>query len=239
MMPKIGSAFTEKGDSGTVILVHGAFADGSSWAKVIPQLEAHGLKVVAVQLPMTSLADDVATTTRAIEGASGPVTLVGHSWGGTVITEAGVSDKVKSLVYIAAFANDVGTNYPDLAKNFPAAPGDGSVKVDAGGFAHLSDDGIATNFAPDLPVQEQRVIAATQGPIRASSFGERVTLAAWSSKPSWYVVAKDDRMISPALEQAMAKKIHAHVTSVQSSHVVMLSHPDVVIKVIEEAARGA
>jgi pimeloyl-ACP methyl ester carboxylesterase len=229
---------TPKVTQPTVILVHGAFADGSSWAKVIPDLEAHGLNVVAVQLPMTSLSDDVAATKRAIDLAKGPIVLVAHSWGGTVITQAGASDKVKALVYIAAFANDVGTNYPDLAKGYPEAPGSASIQVDGAGFARLSEEGIARDFAPDLSAQEQKVIGATQGPIRASSFGEKVTIAAWSTKPSWYVVALNDRMIAPSLEKAMAAKIHAHVTTVRSSHVVMLSHPDAVVKVVEEATKG-
>ena len=221
---------------GTIVLVHGAFADGSSWSKVIPLLEARGLKVIAVQLPMTSLADDVAATDRAIDRAAGPVTLVGHSWGGTVITQAGVSDKVKALVYVAAFANQIGTNDQDLVKDYPAAPGGTEIVADQAGFAHLSDAGIVKHFAPDLPPAEQKLIAATQGPIRAGNFGERATAAAWSVKPSWYIVAENDHMIPPAAEQAMANAIKAHTTTVKSSHVVMLAHPEAVAKVIEAAA---
>jgi pimeloyl-ACP methyl ester carboxylesterase len=222
--------------SGTVVLVHGAFADGSSWSKVIPRLEAQGFHVVAVQLPLTSLAEDVAATKRAIDNAEGPITLVGHSWGGTVITEAGTSDKVKALVYIAAFANDAGTNYQDLVKGYPDAPGGAAIVVDKAGFARLSDNGVAKDFAPDLPAAEQKIVAATQGPIRAAEFGEKTTVAAWSTKPSWFVVAANDRMIAPALEEAMAKKIKAHTTVLKSSHVAMLAHPAEVAKVIESAA---
>ena len=221
---------------GTIVLVHGAFADGSSWSKVIPLLEAHGLKVIAVQLPMTSLADDVAATNRAIDRSDGPVTLVGHSWGGTVVTQAGVSNKIKALVYVAAFANQVGTNDQDLVRDYPAAPGGAEIVADQAGFAHLSEAGIVKHFAPDLPPAEQKLIAATQGPIRAGNFGEKTTAAAWSTKPSWYIVAENDHMIPPAAEQAMAKAIKAHTTTVKSSHVVMLAHPDAVAKVIEAAA---
>ncbi|MDR6290904.1 pimeloyl-ACP methyl ester carboxylesterase [Inquilinus ginsengisoli] len=221
---------------GTVVLVHGAFADGSSWSKVIPLLEAKGLRVIAVQLPMTSLADDVAVTTRAIDRASGPVTLVGHSWGGTVITEAGTAEKVRSLVYVAAFANDSGESDQDLLKGYPDAPGGAAIQVDPSGFAHLSDDGVTKDFAPDLPASERRLIAATQGPIRAANFGEKTTAAAWATKPSWFVVAADDRMIPPALEEAMARKIKASMTTLKSSHVAMLAQPEAVAKVIEAAA---
>lgn len=223
---------------GTIVLVHGAFADGSSWTRVISRLEAHGLHVVAVQLPLTSLADDVAVTKRAIDDATGPVTLVGHSWGGTVITEAGTSDKIKALVYVAAFANDPGTNYQDLVKGYPDAPGGAAIAVDKAGFARLSDDGVAKDFAPDLPAAEQKLMAATQGPIRAAEFGERTTAAAWSTKPSWFIVAANDRMIPPTLEEAMAKKIKAHTTVLKSSHVAMLARPTEVAKVIEDAANS-
>lgn len=233
-----GASPAARAAPGTVILVHGAFADGSSWSKVIPRLEAAGLKVVAVQLPMTSLADDLAATNRAIERAQAPITLVGHSWGGTVITEAGISAKVASLVYVAALANDPGTSYQDLVGSYPPTPGSAAIVVDQAGFATLSPEGVARDFAPDVPEPEQQLIAVTQGPIRAANFGEKTTVAAWSSKPSWYIVAMDDHILPPALELSMARKIHAHATTVKSSHVIMLAHPEVVAKVIEQAAAG-
>ena len=223
----------------TVVLVHGAFADGSSWSKVIPLLEKDGFKVVAVQLPMTSLSDDVAATNRALDRVEGPVTLVGHSWGGTVITEAGNVDKVKSLVYVAAVANEPGTSFQDLVKPFPPAPGGAAIQVENAGFATLSDDGVARDFAPDLPAGERAIIAATQGPIRGTCFSEKTSsAAAWATKPSWFIVARNDRMIPVALEERMASDIHATTTVVSSSHVVMLSHPQAVVRVIEAAAAG-
>ncbi len=224
--------------AGTVVLVHGAFADGSSWHKVIPLVEAGGYNVIAVHLPLTSLADDVAATKRAIDRSVGPVTLVGHSWGGTVITEAGASDKVTSLVYVAAFANDAGTSVADLTSGHPGAPGGASVVVDEDGFAWVSGAGIARDFAPDVPSAEQRLVAATQGPINSHAFADKVSVAAWATKPSWYIVAQDDRMILPSLEEAMARKIGADTFRVPSSHVVMLSHPAAVARIILAAAQG-
>lgn len=221
----------------TVVLVHGAFADGSSWRKVIPMLEKNGIRVVAVQLPLTSLADDVAATKRAIDRIDGPITLVGHSWGGTVITEAGNVDKVKSLVYVAALANPPGTSYQDLVKPYPPAPGGAAVQVDSAGFATLSADGVMKDFAPDLKPAEQALVLATQGPIRGANFGEKTsTTAAWTSKASWFVVARNDRMIPVQLEMKMASDIHAQTTVVDSSHVIMLAHPQAVAAVIEAAA---
>jgi pimeloyl-ACP methyl ester carboxylesterase len=221
----------------TVVLVHGAFADGSSWHEVIPLLEKDGLRVVAVQLPLTSLADDVAATNRAIDRIEGPVTLVGHSWGGTVITEAGNADKVKSLVYIAALANRPGTSYQDMVKSYPSTPGGAEVQVDKAGFATLSADGIVSDFAPDLTPAEQAIVAATQGPIRAANFSEKTSAnAAWATKPSWFIVAGKDRMLPVSLEEKMASDIHAQTTIIDSSHVVMLTHPQAVARTIEAAA---
>jgi pimeloyl-ACP methyl ester carboxylesterase len=197
----------------TVVLVHGAFADGSSWEKVIPLLQAKGLKVVAVQNPLTSLADDVAATKRAIEAQSGPVILVGHSWGGTVITEAGAHDKVAALVYVAAFAPDAGQSSNDLGKDGPPAPGLANIRPDSAGFLSLTLETVARDFAQDLPAAQTAVMAVTQGPISGKNFDERVTNAAWKSKPSWYIVAEKDRMIQPDLQRAMAKKINARTTA--------------------------
>jgi pimeloyl-ACP methyl ester carboxylesterase len=236
----IASAATgvEQQASKTVVLVHGAFADGSSWDKVIPLLQAKGLKVVAVQNPLTSLGDDVAATRRAIEAQSGPVILVGHSWGGTVITEAGDHEKVAALVFVAAFAPDVGESTADLGKNGPPPPGSGSIRPDSAGFLSLTSEGVAKDFAQDLPPAQTRVMAVTQGPISAKSFEEKVTTAAWKKKPSWFIVAEKDRMIQPALEQAMAKKINAKVTALPTSHVPMQSRPKDVAAVIVAAAAG-
>ena len=224
-------------DAVTVVLVHGAFADGSSWNKVIPLLQAQGYKVVAVQNPLTSLADDVVATQRVIDAQTGKVVLVGHSWGGSVITQAGTSDKVKALVYVAAFAPSEGEAAGALGKEYATPPGIATLKADAAGFLWLPAESVAANFAQDLPKAETALIAATQGPIQAKAFGEPVTVAAWKTKPSYYIVSARDRMIAPQLEQSFAQKIGAATTTLQTSHVAMLSQPKAVADVIIAAAR--
>jgi len=222
----------------TVVLVHGAFADGSSWEKVIPLLQAKGLRVVAVQNPLTSLADDVAATRRAIDAQPGPVILVGHSWGGTVITEVGVHDKVAALVYVAAYAPGEGQSSSDLGKDGPTPPWLANIRPDGAGFLVLTPEVVAQDFAQDLPAAQTAVMAVTQGPILGKTFGEKVTTAAWKTKPSWYIVAEDDRMIPPDLERAMAKKINAKTTALPTSHVPMLSRPTDVATVILAATEA-
>lgn len=219
-----------------VVLVHGTWADGSSWAKVIPLLEAKGLHVLAVQNPLTSLGDDVAATKRAIELQDGPVLLVGHSWGGVVITEAGNHDQVAGLVYVAAVAPDEGQSFLDSVQTAPATPGNDQIRPDAYGFVSLSPQGIFEDFAQDLPEAEQKLILATQGPQAFTALTERITKAAWQHKPSWFIVAANDRMINPDLERALAKKINATTVEVSSSHVVMLAQPETVASVISQAA---
>jgi pimeloyl-ACP methyl ester carboxylesterase len=221
----------------TIVLVHGAFADGSSWEKVIPLLQARGLKVVAVQNPLTSLADDVAAAKRVIDTQPGPVVLVGHSWAGTVITQAGASDKVQALVYIAAFAPDVGQSTGELGKPYPPPPGLATARPDAVGFLYLPTENVIKDFVPDQPVEIARIIDVVQGPIAVKAFEDKVTVAAWRTKPSYFVVAEKDRMIQPDLERAMAKKIHAATTSLPSGHVPMLSKPQEVANVILTAAK--
>jgi pimeloyl-ACP methyl ester carboxylesterase len=222
----------------TVVLVHGAFADGSSWEKVIPLLQAKGLKVVAVQNPLTSLADDVAAAKRVIDAQTGKVVLVGHSWGGMVITEAGTSDKIKALVYVAAFAPSEGEAAGALGKNYAVPPGIASLQADAGGYLWVPADSIAKNFAQDVSPATAALIAATQGPIAAKAFGDVTTVAAWKTKPSYYIVAANDRMIAPDLERAFAKKLNAVTTTLQSSHVPMVSQPEKVAEVILAAVNA-
>ncbi|MEX3812624.1 alpha/beta fold hydrolase [Paraburkholderia sp. BR13439] len=219
-----------------IVLVHGAFADGSSWDKVIPLLEARGLHVVAVQNPLSSLADDTAATQRAIDQQTGPVVLVGHSWGGAVITQAGNDDKVKALVYVAALVPDSGESVNDLFKGKPATPGAGEFKKDSANFLKLSTKGVVNDFAQDLPPAQARILAATQGPWFAGALDDKVGTAAWHTKPSWYLVANQDRMIDPHAEEAMAKQIGATTTHVNSSHVPMLSQPKAVADAIIAAA---
>ncbi|MEG5853798.1 alpha/beta hydrolase [Enterobacter mori] len=222
----------------SVVLVHGAFADGSSWNKVITLLQKQHAEVIAVQLPLTSLKDDVAATRRAIARAQGEVVLVGHSWGGTVISEAGNDARVKSLVYVAAFAPDSGQSTADLAGSFPAPPGSADIAKTSDGYLYLPTDAVRKDFAPDVKPGEQQTIAATQGPIKGDAFSEKIARAAWRTKPSWYVVSQNDRMINPALERAMAKMIHAKTAEVAASHVSMMSQPDAIARTIEQAVRG-
>lgn len=223
----------------TVVLVHGAFADGSSWDQVVPLLQAKGLKVVAVQAPLTSLADDVAATRRALDTQSGPVVLVGHSWGGAVISEAGVDTRVKSLVYVAAFAPSAGQSVADLGKGYPTPPGSAFLVQDKAGFLSLSPEGMEQHFAQDLPASKTRVMAATQGPINAGSFAQKTHAAAWQTKPSWYVLTQQDHMIDPGLQKDMARKISAHIVEVPTSHVPQLSRPAQVADAIIAAADAA
>ena len=225
------------GSDKTVVLVHGAFADGSSWNSVINKLHNQHTELIAVQLPLTSLKDDVAATQRAIARAHGDVVLVGHSWGGTVISEAGNDARVKALVYVAAFAPDSGQSTADLAGSYPAPPGSAGIAKTADGYLYLPGKSVSEDFAPDIKAGEQNALTATQGPIRADAFAEKVTHAAWHDKPSWYVVSKNDRMINPDLERAMAKAIHAKTTEVAASHVSMVSHPEEIARTIEQAAQ--
>ncbi len=222
-----------------VVLVHGAWADGSSWAKVIPLLEKAGLNAVAIQNPLTSLADDVAATKRAIARLDGPVILVGHSYGGAVISEGGNDPKVVGLVYVAAFAPDVGEAVGELGKEFPPAPGGAELRPDAGGFLTMTTKGVLENFAPDLPMAERKLLAATQGPTNGAAFGAKLTNAAWKTKSTWYVVAANDRMIPPDLERKFARTMKAKTIELATSHVAMLSRPAEVAKLIVEAAKNA
>ena len=219
-----------------VVLVHGAFADGSSWNKVIPLLQARGLHVVAVQNPLSSLADDTAATQRAIDQQTGPVVLVGHSWGGAVITQAGNDDKVKALVYVAALAPDSGESVSDLFKGKPETPGAREFRKDSANFLTLSTKGVVNDFAQDLPPAQARILAVTQGPWFAGALDDKVGTAAWHTKPSWYLVANQYRMIDPRAEEAMARQIGATTTHVNSSHVPMLSQPKAVADAIIAAA---
>jgi pimeloyl-ACP methyl ester carboxylesterase len=216
----------------SVVLVHGAFGDGSSWAKVIPLLEAKGLHVTAVQNPLSSLADDVAATKRAIANQDGPVILVGHSWAGMVISEAGNDPKVVGLVYVAALVPDEGQAANDVLKPYAASPGLGEVKPAAAGFLSLTRKGIEEDFVPDIPPAERAIAYATQGPWNSTCLSDKVMVPAWTTKPSWFIAAADDRILPPEYEQAVAKHIHATTTTLTAGHVPMLSKPREVASVI-------
>lgn len=234
-----GGAFAQSTAKPSVVIVHGAFADGSDWAKVIPLLQAKGVNVVAVQNPLTSLEDDVAATKRALDLQPGKVVLVGHSWGGVVITQAGDDPKVSSLVYVAALAPDAGQSGGELGKAFPPAPGFAHISADSAGFLRMTPDGIAQHFAQDLPAKTTAVMAATQGPVNGKAFEQKVTVAAWKTKPSWFIVANNDHMIQPDQQVAMARTIGSKVTVLQTSHVPQQSQPARVAAVILDAVNSA
>ena len=221
-----------------IILVHGAWSDGSSWSKVIPLLHADGYNVVAVQLPLTSLADDTAVVNRALAVETGHVLLVGHSYGGAVITQAGSDSKVEGLVYVAAYGPDQGESVLLLGATVPATPITNDFTQDATGFLKLTAAGIAADFAQDLTAAEQAGLAVTQGPTNAPNAlaGVIAGTPAWKVLPSWYVIASNDRVIGPALEQTMATRMKATVLSVNSSHVAMLAQPTAVTAFVEKAA---
>lgn len=218
-----------------VVLVHGAWADGSSWAKVIPRLQAAGLNVTSVQNPLSSLADDVAATRRALALQHGPTVLVGHSWAGTVISEAGDDPKVSALVYVAARAPDAGEDFGALAAKYPTMPVRAGAK-DHDGYVSLTEDAYLKYFGGDLPHDEALALYATQQPIANSLFNGRTTVAAWHVKPSWYAVSKEDQTTSPDLERFLAKRMHATTVELDSSHLSLLSHPKEIADLILAAA---
>jgi pimeloyl-ACP methyl ester carboxylesterase len=220
----------------TAVLVHGAFADGSSWEKVIPYLEKAGLKVVAVQNPLDSLDNDVAATRRAIRNAEGPVVLVGHSWAGAVITEAGNDDKVKSLVYVAAYAPDKGESVKSATSKYPDPESLKTFVKDPDGYLTISDEGIRKYFAADLSPKEQAAVAATQGPFHIRTLTAPITQAAWREKPTFMVVATKDAIIPPQMETDQAKAAKATKIELPSSHVAMLAFPKEVAELIIKAA---
>jgi pimeloyl-ACP methyl ester carboxylesterase len=221
-----------------IVLVHGAFADASAWNKVIPILQGDGYMVTAVQIPLSSLSDDVAATQRVLHGQTGPVVLVGHSWGGAVITAAAAGNKnVKSLVYVAAFAPDAGEVVTAPAANYPAPELNAVLEPDEAGFVYIDRARFHDAFARDLPEADTRIMAATQKPINGKAFGETVSAAAWKTIPSWYIVSTEDHAINPDLERYYAKRIGATTTEIKASHVPFLSHPKEVARVIEAAAK--
>jgi pimeloyl-ACP methyl ester carboxylesterase len=222
-----------------IVLVHGAWADGSCWSKVIALLQAKGFHVVAVQNPLTSLADDVAATKRIIALQDGPVILVGHSYAGVVITEAGNDPKVVGLVYVAAFAPGEGESINSVSKPYPPAPLGSELRLDAQGFLTATPKGIAEDMAQELPESEQQILTATQGQTAAAVFGATVTTPAWKSKPSWAFIAGSDRAIPPKLEKDEAAAIKATSITLPSNHLVMMSHPREVAELIEQAAAKA
>lgn len=220
-----------------VVLVHGAFADGSGWRGVYDNLTKKGYNVVIAQIPLTSLQDDVAATKRVLDRLDGPTVLVGHSWGGTVITEAGNDPKVVSLVYVAAFVPDAGESAGQWATSLPAAPENGIIAPEKDGFFFYNKAKFHAGFAADLSKEESDFMEASQVPIAAASFGALVTKAAWKTRPSFAILTTQDKSILPAIQTKMYKRANSTVTELKSSHVGFISHPAVVADVIVAASK--
>jgi pimeloyl-ACP methyl ester carboxylesterase len=222
-----------------IVLVHGAWADGSSWSKVIPILSEAGYNVTATQHPLTSLANDVETTRRLVEAQNGATILVGHSYGGAIITEAaGKSANVVGLVYIAAFAPDAGESLIDLNGRAAPVPGGAAIRPDKYGILWLDKEKFHESFCQDVDETDAIVMAATQQPIAAQCFSDKVTNAAWRNLPSWYQVSENDRMISPDVERFMAQRINAReIISLPAGHAPMISHYSEVADLILKAAK--
>jgi pimeloyl-ACP methyl ester carboxylesterase len=231
------SAAASPGGIKNVVLVHGAFADGSGWEAVAKILEKDGYTVSVAQPPETSYAEDIKYTKAAIDAVGGPVVLVGHSYGGSIISEAGNDSNVAALVYIAAFALDEGDSCASIEQALPQASK--ALKPDSNGNWWIEQDHFAADFAADIPAAESHYMAISQVPISTDSFTHKVTSPAWKTKPTWYMVATGDRSINPDQERMMAKRANAKTIEVDSSHVAYMSHPMETAKLIEEAAASA
>jgi pimeloyl-ACP methyl ester carboxylesterase len=218
-----------------VVLVHGLFADGSSWSEVIARLQAAGLNVTSVQNPLTTLPDAVAAAQRVLARQDGPTVFAGHSFSGMVVTDAGVDPIVSAVVYVAARAPDAGEDYNTLAKKFPAPPASAGVVFD-GDEGRLTEAAFLRDFAGDLPEAKAKVLYAAQWPFHKALLTGKTAQAAWRSKPSFYAVSTEDRTIDPDLERFMAKRMGAKTIEVKSSHLSLISHPDEITQLILEAA---
>jgi pimeloyl-ACP methyl ester carboxylesterase len=222
----------------TIVLVHGGFVDGSGWSQVYRGLRKDGYNVIIVQNPTTSLADDVAATKLALSQATGSVVLVGHSYGGAVISEAGNDPKVKALVYITAFAPDKGESVQTLIANPPPGAPVPPILPPQNGFLFLDRAKFADSFAADVKPEEAAFMADSQVPWGLNALGGAVSEPAWRSKPSWYLVSTEDKMIPPPAQRQMAKRAGSTVVETQGSHAVYVSQPQAVIKLIEQAAKA-
>ncbi|MFT4115214.1 alpha/beta fold hydrolase [Bradyrhizobium sp.] len=220
-----------------IVLVHGLFADGSCWTDVIARLQPAGFNVTAVQNPLTTLPEAVESAQRVLARQDGPTVLVGHSFSGMIVTEAGVHPKVSAVVYVAARAPDAGEDYSALAKQYPTPPATAGIVFD-GDEGRLSEEAFLRDFAGDLPGAKAKVLYAVQQPFHKSLLAGKTTEAAWRSKPSYYAVSTEDRTIDPDLQRFMAKRMGAKTIEVKASHLGLISHPDEIADLIAEAAGG-
>ena len=220
-----------------VVLVHGLFADGSCWSEVIARLQAKGINATSVQNPLTTLPEAVASAERVLARQDGPTVLVGHSFSGMIVTEAGVHPNVSALVYVAARAPDAGEDYTALAKKFPTPPASAGIVFD-GEEGRLGEEAFLRDFAGDLPEAKAKVLYAVQEPFQKALLTGRTTQAAWRSKPSFYAVSTEDRTINPDLERFMAKRMGAKTIEVKASHLSLISRPEEITALILEAAQG-
>lgn len=218
-----------------VVLVHGLFADGSSWSEVIPLLQARGLNVTSVQNPLTTLEEAVAACRKVLDRQDGPTVLAGHSFSGMIVTEAGMHPKVSSLVYVAARAPDAAEDYTALAARFPTPPASAGIVFD-GDEGRLSEEAFLRDFAGDLPAEKARALYAVQQPFRRALLAGRTSQAAWRSKPSFYAISTEDRTIDPDLQRHMAARMGARTLELRASHVALISRPREIAGLILEAA---
>ncbi|MBB3458987.1 pimeloyl-ACP methyl ester carboxylesterase [Rhizobium sp. BK313] len=231
-------AVAETAPARNVVLVHGAFAGPSSWNKVAGILRKKGFRVSEVAIPLTSLDADIAATKRVLAAQKGPTVLVGHSWGGVVIGEAGDSPKVKALVYVAAFAPDKGESVQALSSNGPPTEGLKAVHADAKGFLSIDPQAFPRVFVGDVPAAEGAALAKVQMPISAAAFGAKASIAAWHDKPTYYAISGNDMMLPPQAEGFFAQRMKAKTVTIPSSHASPVSHSKEVAALIEEAAKG-
>lgn len=221
-----------------VVLVHGAFADGSGWRALYDDLTQKGYRVTIVQNPLTSLEDDVAATKVVLDKQDGPTILAGHSWGGAVITEAGNHPKVAGLVYVAAFQPDKGESALDWLMTVPPAPENGVLPPDESGIVYYDEDKYHAGFCADISKEEAKFMFASQGAFYAKGFTTPITKAAWKDKPAYAVIATEDKSIDPKIQQAMYSRSNTKATEVKGSHCVFMSQPKAVADVIVEAANN-